>query len=55
MTNRERYRHRPQPILTVGDGFRIGIGIAFWLCLFTVGGYALVFVLMIGAGAFGGG
>lgn len=51
---RDRIGRTPNS-LTVGDGFRVGIGIAFWLFAFTLAFYVLVFVLMVGAGLVGRG
>ena len=54
--HRERHpqleRHRPERRhqLTVADGFRIGIGIAFWHVVVVMILYSIVFVGMLGLG-----
>lgn len=47
---RNEYRRHP---LTVGDGFRVGIGIAFWLAVMLVIFYGLVFFGLIALSVLG--
>ena len=42
-TNRRVYKPHT---LTIGDGFRIGFGIAFWVTAFSLAAYAFLFIVL---------
>ena len=53
MSHLDRHRAERRRQLTVGDGFRIGLGIAFWHLVLLAIGYFLVFVGAVALGALG--